>query len=444
MKNAEFQRQLWMRWRPSTWLWSLGLVALVLAVPLAISSAEEALQNLGLVAIFGVWGAALIYGSVLTTQSLSDEAQENTWDGQRLSALTPWQLAWGKLLGASLPAWWYAAWFALAALFVDTTWASLVGDGHHGIHLVALAVLSGLSLQAWGMNSVLLGWGGQPSIQPGRSGRRSVLWLGLLVLFILPVLLGPGAELLRQSALQWWGWSLSGLGFAYLCSMVGLGLGLLALWRQMRLYLDVPSLPWAWPLGLVVLGLLLTGLLPAEKNASVRWGVLTALALVATGFIALQHMESHLRAWRQVQIMWRQGQWRRAAQALPLWPVSWLLALVASLPASAQSGWIWPILCLWVLRDCLLITGFALARGRIKNPMASLMVAWVVLNLLLPMLAWGIGGEAWGLSLQPFAWILFKEHYEETTLALWAWLSIVIQLGLVALWLARVARSTRS
>jgi hypothetical protein len=36
--NPEFQRQLWLNWRPSQLGWSLLLTALLMATPLALSS----------------------------------------------------------------------------------------------------------------------------------------------------------------------------------------------------------------------------------------------------------------------------------------------------------------------------------------------------------------------------------------------------------------------
>src|SRR5256885_10358572 len=40
-------------------------------------------------------------------------------------------------------------------------------------------------------------------------------------------------------------------------------------------------------------------------------------------------MDEGLRSWRQVQWCVLQGRWRGALEALPLWPVSWLLAVLA-------------------------------------------------------------------------------------------------------------------
>ena len=47
----------------------------------------------------GAWGAQL------TSASLISELRGHTWDQQRLSALGPWAMAWGKLAGGPAAAW---------------------------------------------------------------------------------------------------------------------------------------------------------------------------------------------------------------------------------------------------------------------------------------------------------------------------------------------------
>ena len=47
LNNPEFQRQLWLNWRPSLALWTLLLCSLILALPLVLSDAHERLASLG-------------------------------------------------------------------------------------------------------------------------------------------------------------------------------------------------------------------------------------------------------------------------------------------------------------------------------------------------------------------------------------------------------------
>ena len=440
-RNPEFQRQLWLNWRPSLIAWSLGLSALVLALPLALSDPDQRAARLGITALAGLWMVTVVYGGTLAGRSLSEEARQNTWDWQRLSALSPWQMAWGKLLGATVPAWLYALWLGLATLFVSSAWDKLTELRGLSLHAVGLAVLWGLGLQAWSMSSVLLTWGQRPS-----ANRRAATLPVLFLFVILPQLarLIVGVTNRTDSAVLWWGLNIGYIGAAWLFGALTLALGLLALWRLLCQRLDVRTLPWAWPLGLAVCGFFGAGLM----NVGFAGFCLVTgwIAMLGTAFVALQHMSSHLRDWRQVQWSASRGRWREALQALPLWPVSWLLALAACvalrfLPHAAVSS---PVgasafglaLCLQLLRDGLILTGFALLAGRLRSPLAGFCIAWIVINIMLPLLAGGVAGPEGVAVAQP----VFAFSSAAGPMRPAAWISLAVQLLLAALWAGWVFR----
>ncbi|MDR3003663.1 MAG: hypothetical protein LBV14_05455 [Acidovorax sp.] len=437
-RNPEFQRQLWLNWQPALLAWSLGLSLLVLALPLALSSAEELPNTLSSTAMAGLWLASCLYGSVLAGRSLTEEASQHTWDWQRLSALSPWQMAWGKLLGAALPAWLYALWFGLALAGVSSLWVF----EHWSVgHLLGLAVLWGLGLQTWAMNAVLLSWGHQE--QPVHRNRAVLLPL-LLVLFVLP---GPFWSLVSgavfddgNTELLWWGIRVGSLGLTYLFGLLTLALGLLTLWRLLCARLDIRTLPWAWPLGLLVAGFAVGGLnTPTLESA---WRACLWLALAGTGFTALHAMHSSLRSWRQVQWSASQGRWRQALEALPLWTVSWLLSLVAALAcALLNTRELGVLLSLQLLRDCLILTGFAFLAGRLKSPMAAFCVSWVVINIALPLLAFGIAGPMGAAALQPLGAAMIATLDDDTISLGIAWASLGLQLVLALGWVLYLFRS---
>lgn len=449
--NPEFQRQLWLNWRPAQLGWSLLLTALLLATPLALVDPKDRGHVLLVSALLGLWIAACGLGSVLAGRSLNEEARQHTWDWQRLSALTPWQMAWGKLLGAPLTAWLYVLWCTLALLI------ALAGEPARllwGMHAVLQAVLCGLALQAWSMHSVLMGWG--PQERPAH--RIRTLLLPVLLLLVLP---GPLLSRLTRQMFQedtdtllWWSLSLGSRGMVYLFGAVLLGLGLLALWRQLCTRLDVRTLPWAWPLGLCVAGLALggldmSGLQPygaGRPGATSFLAWTTWLALAGTVYVCLNGMDEGLRSWRQVQWCLRQRRWRAALEALPLWPVSWLLALVAgglwllwpqsqaqALPGSAQLAL---LATAQLLRDAAVATGFALLAGRIKSPLAAFAITWLLINAVLPLLVLGVAGAEAARLAQPLVAALTQPM--DTTQALWA--SLGLQVVLALAWLAHVFR----
>ena len=447
-RNPEFQRQLWLNWRPSLLAWSLGLSLLILAMPLALSSPKDLPGSLSMTAIAGVWVAAIVYGSVLAGRSLAEEASQNTWDWQRLSALSPWQMAWGKLLGAALPAWLYVLWFAMATAAIATVWVMEPIQIHHTI---GLAVLWGLGLQTWAMNSVLMSWGQQD--RP--VNRRRAALLPLLLLFFIP---GPFISHVYKSVVDhssdpvlWWGMDVGGLGLAYLSGALVLGLGLLGLWRQLCTRLDVRTLPWAWPLGLALTGFFSAGSL--NMGIAAFFSSTALLALAGTAYVALQHMDQHLRAWRQVQWSASRQRWREALEALPLWPVSLLLAFVSTAllrltPAhfeieigGALSSFTL-YLCLQLLRDCLLLTGFALLAGKLKSPLAAFVIAWLILNFAAPLLAYGVGGYTGAMVVQPVIamWLATPEATENTRswMAYVPWVSLSLQILVTLGWVVYV------
>jgi len=448
-RNPEFQRQLWLNWRPSLLAWSLSLSALVLAVSLALSAPDNRAQSLGMMAMAGLWVATLFYGSVLAGRSLREEARQNTWDWQRLSALSPWQMGWGKLLGAAVPAWLYALWFALAILLVSAAWPKFMGGWQESLHVVALAVLWGLGLQAWAMNSVLMAWGQQD--RPATS-RQTQLLSGLLFLLLAPAALRNYATVTRgsASAALWWHMNIGYLGAAYLYGALLLALGLLALWRLLCMRLDVRTLPWAWPLGLAVCGFFAAGMEVdgatfGDTGLEVFSRLTAWFAMLGTALVALLHMDGHLRGWRQAQWAASRGRWREALQALPLWPVSWLLALLAAVAAPLWAGKLNPdfsqlLVCLYLLRDVLILTGFALLAGRLRSPMAAFCIAWAVINIALPLLAWGVAGLAGVGIAQPVMGLIFRQSGAMGLHGAAPWVSLGVQLLLAAAWAGWVFR----
>ena len=447
-RNPEFQRQLWLNWRPSLLAWSVGLTLLVMALPLALSEPKNLPGMLSSTAMAGLWFASALYGSVLAGRSLAEEASQNTWDWQRLSALTPWQMAWGKLLGAVLPAWLYVLWFAVALAIVATFW---VLEPLSVPHMLGLAVLWGLGLQTWAMNSVLMSWGQQDM----PVNRRRAAVLPLLLLFFIP---GPFLGKVYDSIFEnesepvlWWGMDVGGLGLAYLAGGLVLALGLLGLWRMLCTRLDVRTLPWAWPLGIVVSGIFAGGTfnggLPAFLG-STAW-----IALLGTVYVALQHMDQHLRAWRQVQWSVSQCHWREALEALPLWPVSLLLGLVVSIlvifmpdayevEMMGALGSFSVLMYLQLLRDCLLLTGFALLAGKLKSPMVAFVIAWLILNVAAPLLAYGVAGVNGATLVQPVmsGWVNSIDASGESSTwnGVLPWVSLGIQILVVLGWVIHV------
>ena len=256
--NPELQRNLWLEITPRRLAWAGVALAVIYGVTLVVvPGSPEALAGVGVV-VFGC--AALIWGPRAAGRSIGGEVAQRTWDFQRLSALTPWTLAWGKLVGSTSLSWLVA----LTGLALTTVRSIL---GHHDPATAAAwiveAVGLGLMLQAGALALGLIG------VRRARAeGRIAALRMtpGTLVGFLAVIWAmshvisgrgrGDGGPLtwLGGGDIEWWGGFYPSHWFVALSIAVFAAWAVLAVWRLMRLELQAQSGPWTWSLFVLFAG----------------------------------------------------------------------------------------------------------------------------------------------------------------------------------------------
>ena len=102
--NPEFQRHLYLEFSNSR---LVGLPAFLLVVfSLTFLIDEKTLSEATANTAIGLYIViVLFWGSKQAGESIYEELRNNTWDIQRTSAISPWSLAWGKLIGSTLYNW---------------------------------------------------------------------------------------------------------------------------------------------------------------------------------------------------------------------------------------------------------------------------------------------------------------------------------------------------
>ena len=103
--NPEFHRNLWLKFSP----FRLAAMPVVLIGYLYFAglwndNSGENLFHFTMPFAFIVLG---IFGTYEAAHALSTEIKGNTWDFQKMSAIGPWQLVFGKLFGATSYAWYF-------------------------------------------------------------------------------------------------------------------------------------------------------------------------------------------------------------------------------------------------------------------------------------------------------------------------------------------------
>ena len=285
--NPEFQRQLWLRLSFSR------LVGMPLMIWLA-ALAFYVLSNGSLNAVGGLGAVGFVLmvaglGIQHAASSVVDEVQEKTWDQQRLCAMQPWSMTWGKWLGSTLMAWyggllcWIVA--VACALHFGVPTAQIVW-------LSVLGVLLGIGAQTLGLTFNLVA-AESGSIRQG----RVATWLGLLL--ILPWLLRLGDwSLYANASMQWGGLTMSVLVFLLASATLACVCTVVAAWRSMARALSVRQWPWGWPMLVLVLSVYMAGFMP-ELN----WQVFTVMGfIVAVGmtYLALLQERVSLPTWRRL------------------------------------------------------------------------------------------------------------------------------------------------
>jgi hypothetical protein len=428
--NPELRRNLWLEFSPHRLIAVPVLIALMLLLVLAMGEADRSRIIAGFAAAgYGVM--VLFWGTQRAGMSVLEEVRERTWDAQRMSAIGPWAMTWGKLLGA--PAFtWYAG-LMLLAVFVASGWHSL----RMPVPALALSMLAaGLTLHALALAAGLL------AARRGMARRGGGFALMVALLFFLAL---PTIHLASQirNSVTWWSFEFDTAWFL-LASLCAYGAwAVLGAYRSMCGELGLRTLPWALPAFIAFSACFLAGFAHEARrggDAAVTLFVGTLLALALAYATLLGEASGAPAAWQRLLAQSRAGHARRVLQDMPLWLVAlacaMLLALASLLAPRSTTGApmilhssLLPLtLTLFVLRDAAIVQFFALARGARRAEAAALFYL-LLLYLLLPGLLSAVALDGWALYLRPspvddpgFACaVMALQAVLALGLALWRW-----------------------
>ncbi len=397
--NPEFRRQLWLGFS-STRLAVLPVLLLACFAAAYLTGKDNAASVLAITgsAMFAVlvWGM----GTLAAGTSVMEEVTDRTWDQQRMSAMEPWAMTWGKLGGASAYGWYGGA----LCLLVAVPAALMGGHGDKVLQTVLSAILFGLFLQALlvAVNLQLVKTGGPLA-------RRGGVW-SLVIVFIWGVM--PLLGVSRELNVTWWGQPFNSFNFGLASMALFAACALVAAWRSMAEVLAVRQLPWGWPALAVLITVYVSGFAPAHRMAT--FGAAGLVTCAALTFFALLTEPQPRPLWQRVVTRLGGGQWRAALLQLPRWPTTLLLAvpfaLVASLSLSQPNATPWPAaeqimlhpitFVLLMVRDCALALFFAFATKN-KRAMASFLLLMLALYGVLPWLVGATGSDALLGLVQP-------------------------------------------
>jgi hypothetical protein len=391
---------------------------------LAYESDGGRLRDATATVALGVFAALTwLWGAHLASESVLAEVRGRTWDWQRMSALRPWTLAWGKLVGATAYPWYGGA--LCLGVYALAQPKSDVSKGW----VAALFVVGGILAQAGALLAAL--HAASRGRLLGRAQSGAYLVFGFFGLY--PILMGA----MSAKRLEWYGLATSTLEFA-VCSLVAFSAFAVAgVWVRIRRELRVRTLPVVWP-AFVLFLMVWTGGFPDTGAHPRAAGALLAafgVAVLLAWGAAIADRKDPV-ALRRLARAVTERRWRRCAEELPPWLVALPLVVAAWAPlfvrpqlleglaGDHELRWTITAVVLFLLRDFALLVYLNLG-ARPKRADLFALVVFLVGYLLVPLVL-SAGGA------KPLAALFFPDPERGPLSAMGALFQVVVAGRLLA------------
>lgn len=333
MLNPEFRRYLWTELSPHK------LVAMPVVLGAAFALAEVSGAGLAMPASIGFTLIVCFWGTRNAAAAVTGEVTGGTWDSQRLSALDAWTMAWGKLFGSTIFAW-YGGLICLAVYAADSVGqVSLAAIGKFCLGLVLVAVL----MHATALAASL-------AFLRKLSGTRqvSVTLCHLIGLGVFAVASREEqfADMLLRGVVRpvplqiWHGVGADAYAFMAITLLLFLGWAMLAVHRLMGAELQYRLWPWGW----AAFSLFMVAFLSGYGDVGGGWaapinllGISFAVFSAATYLAFLLENKNIVAAKAWIEALTRR-QWAAVARLTPSWLVCLCLSVAAGIVLAGISS----------------------------------------------------------------------------------------------------------
>ncbi len=384
--NPEFRRNLWLEFSVHRLVAAPLLLSLLFVVVVMQTSApNNAWDAVATTASIVFLLATNVWGTYLAIDSIADEIRNRTWDNQRLSALSPFKLVWGKLFGATAFAWY----IGLPCLVLLVVARHHVSATYHDTLVSAAALLTGtLLMQGLGLMSAIVG------LKTNTVAPRAVQ---LVLLFITLVSVSSYLDIGQSVKLtSWYGLEMPAkqhtmLGFILFTAWIWL-----ACYRNMQTVLQIKIRPWAMIAFVIFCTFYVNGFVSdgvQDKQPLVVWIILPPLLSIIGVYLGAFTEKRDWVSIRRFFKAWRTSTYYLALKDTPYFVALALFALLALVPMSIMSaftevdnsGLFLPIAFVLMLRDIGLLYYFSLGKKPARATMATLFYL-VLLYILVPAL----------------------------------------------------------
>ncbi|MBL0318862.1 MAG: hypothetical protein IPP74_06195 [Alphaproteobacteria bacterium] len=319
--NPHIQRYSWSELTPHRLVMMPLVISVIAYIAFQFHFASHMMSTIYLVLI-GLWGGRRACEVVI------EEIQENTWDFQRLSSVTPWNLSWGKLLGSTIFMW-YGGLCALAIFVLVFPMEEATGSA---LQIVGAYVMGGLLCHVGSLFFSLVQLQGRPHVK-ARFGVNAA-YIGGLILgaygasTILAIDHTEFWGIKAAPMMSWYGVTLSSVIFANITTLLLLMWLLLGIYCLLRLQLRMHNTPWYWLAFLIFCMVYFPGFYTAGE-APVLLSSAAFIALSWTYVIAFMDVWDGIR-YRKCLNAWKENAKATFLYAVPRWIPSLCVCLVVT------------------------------------------------------------------------------------------------------------------
>ena len=404
MLNPEFKRNLWLQFSLHR-LVATPLLLTLIFLAIRISGMVEELPRIGRILFIGiVW----LWGTRNATSSIADELRDKTWDQQRMGALQPWAMTWGKLFGAASFNWYGGLICLLVVILTELLTTVPSSERTPVLSMIAMGILMHAAAMA---ASLYIG------IDKTIIQRGGISWCIVAIgLFARSWL----AQLSNDTVI-WWHMPYERHSFLLASSLSFACVAVFAAWRTMSNALQVRTLPWAWPLFACLFSLYCAGFyLNAAMSHFLHIGLIVGMTMTYAALFSESHTIS---IWKRIMVRIQARNWRGAFEQLPISITTVALTFtlaVASffiLPSLPYNNIQWMgqalfnhrpelrflpfMMALMLLRDVLVFLFFAFSFNP-KRVVTTTLLYLVMINGLLPFLAKAMDFDRLAYFFVPF------------------------------------------
>lgn len=317
--NPELQRNLWLEWSAHRCVFVVVVLASIFTLVSVFdpNGFGNTVANTAL-SIFVI--SSVVWGGHRAGEAMLEELRDRTWDSQRMSALGPWTMTWGKLCGATVMPW-FAGFICLTVYIVARQRLS-AGEM---ITVIAACIAGAVGVHALSLISALIGTRREKQARSTLASWAAAVTIALLA--------GYFSTYLRSSeTISWYGIECKRGDFLVITIIALAAWVVFGAYRLMSMELAVATRPWAWAAFVLFICVHFAGgyidpSWPLSRSLSLFCAIGLYVSVPAS-YIAAFALHRDPLSFRRLALLARARRWRHVLEETPIWIVSFALSLI--------------------------------------------------------------------------------------------------------------------